>query len=115
MLSRVNEAVLCMERVLGGVEYIVDTVSRNGQAKVVAVWECDKVAVTPALSMVYGMKLRDASRDAAVVEPLAKAADDVLTALGIAHGPAHTKFIVTEAGPIFICSRACCQVCILFV
>jgi biotin carboxylase len=109
MLSRVNAGVLCMERVVNGTEYTIDTVSRNGESKVVAIWEIDKTAITPALSMVYGMRLRDLTHDPALMAALGGVTTAVLPALGIVHGPAHTKVIVDKGGVVFLTARASCQ------
>jgi biotin carboxylase len=109
MLSRVNAGVLCMERVVKGTEYTIDTVSRNGESKIVAIWECDKTTITPALTMVYGMRLRDLAHAPALGRALAGLTSAALPALGIAHGPAHTKVIVDGRGPVFLTARASCQ------
>ena len=36
LLSQVNEAVLCME-IVEGTEYVIDSVSRNGECKVISI------------------------------------------------------------------------------
>lgn len=110
MLSRVNEGALCMERIGEGTEYIVDTVSRRGQSKIVAVWECDKTSLTPALSLMYGMRLRDLASDSINVSAISRVIDSALSALGVIHGPAHTKLFVKSGDVTFLSSRSCCQV-----
>ncbi len=57
-----NTATLVQE-FLDGTEYVVDTVSRDGVHKVVAVWEYDKRVVNGAPFVYYGVILRDASSD----------------------------------------------------
>lgn len=109
MLSRVNEGVLCMEHIVCGTEYIVDTVSRRGESKIVAVWECDMTAAAP--TMVYGMRLRDMATSRSKVGALNEVINKVLSALGVLHGPAHSKFIVDDNNSVcFLTSRACFQV-----
>jgi predicted ATP-grasp superfamily ATP-dependent carboligase len=57
-----NTATLVQEY-LEGAEYVVDTVSRDGTHKVVAVWEYDKREMNGAPFVYYGVLLRAASGD----------------------------------------------------
>lgn len=82
-----NTATLVQEY-LEGTEYVVDTVSRDGKHKCVAVWEYDKRRVNDAPFVYFGVILR------AVDETLAPMVDyvlKVLDALEIRHGPAHAE------------------------
>jgi biotin carboxylase len=95
-----NQATLVQEY-LDGTEYVVDTVSRDGVTKVVAVWEYDKRAVNDAPFVYYGVLLR-AAPDGSL---LAKAADYVLKvvkALEIVHGPAHAEVKVVRGEPCLV-------------
>lgn len=87
-----NQATLVQEY-LEGTEYVVDTVSRNGVTKVVALWEYDKRAVNGASFVYYGVLLR-AAPDGSVLAKVADYVLKVVRALGIAHGPAHAEVIV---------------------
>ncbi|KAF1794965.1 ATP-grasp fold, subdomain 2 [Phytophthora cactorum] len=84
-----NQATLVQEY-LDGTEYVVDTVSRNGVTKVVAVWEYDKRAVNDAPFVYYGVLLR-AAPDGSVVK-----------ALEIVHGPAHAEVKVVRGEPCLV-------------
>lgn len=82
-----NTATLVQEY-LEGTEYVVDTVSRAGRHKCVAVWEYDKRRANDAPFVYYGVILR------AVDDKLAPMVDyvlKVLDALEIRHGPAHAE------------------------
>jgi len=57
-----NQSLLVQEY-LQGTEYVVDTVSRNGVHKVVAVWEYDKREANGAAFVYYGAILREAQGD----------------------------------------------------
>merc|ERR1712137_1396248 len=61
-----NSEVLVQEY-LSGIEYVVDSVSQNGNHKVVAVWEYDKRAANGAPFVYFGMRLMD-SQDATAQE-----------------------------------------------
>ncbi|RHY25963.1 hypothetical protein DYB32_007986 [Aphanomyces invadans] len=99
-----NRATLVQEY-LTGTEYVVDTVSRDGEHKVVAVWEYDKRAVNGAPFVYYGVLLREASGPTilAIIEYIFK----VLDALNIRHGPGHAevKFVGGEPCLVEIGSR----------
>ncbi|RHY38374.1 hypothetical protein DYB30_010124 [Aphanomyces astaci] len=99
-----NRATLVQEY-LTGTEYVVDTVSRDGQHKVVAVWEYDKRAVNGAPFVYYGVILREASGPTilAIIAYIYK----VLDALHIRHGPGHAevKFVRGEPCLVEIGSR----------
>ncbi|KAJ0403433.1 hypothetical protein ATCC90586_001722 [Pythium insidiosum] len=83
-----NTATLVQEY-LHGTEYVVDTVSRNGVHKVVAVWEYDKRSVNGAPFVYYGVLLRAAAGD--VINSIVDYVLKVLDALDIVHGPGHAE------------------------
>lgn len=99
-----NTATLVQE-FLDGTEYVVDTVSRNGVHKVVAVWEYDKRVMNGAPFVYFGVLLRAAT--GAVLGPVADYVLKVLDALEIVHGPGHAevKFVNGEPCLVEIGSR----------
>ena len=64
-MGLLNEGVLVQE-FLDGIEYVVDSVSRDGVHKTTAVWEYDKRSINGANFVYFGMRIMDAS------EPVAK-------------------------------------------
>ncbi|EEY59748.1 uncharacterized protein PITG_20994 [Phytophthora infestans T30-4] len=95
-----NQATLVQEY-LEGTEYVVDTVSRNGVTKVVAVWEYDKRAVNDAPFVYYGVLLR-AAPDGSVLAKVADYVLKVVKALEIDHGPAHAEVKVVRGEPCLV-------------
>lgn len=95
-----NQATLVQEY-LDGTEYVVDTVSRNGVHKVVALWEYDKRAVNGAPFVYYGVLLRDAP-DGSLLEKVANYVLKVLDALEIVHGPGHAEVKVVRGEPCLV-------------
>ena len=94
-----NERVL-VQSYLSGTEYIVDTVSVDGQAFVCGVWEYDK-RLLPNGKPIYNRDvLLDA--DAPVCAPLIAYTRQVLDALGVHNGPAHSEVIVGPNGPVVV-------------
>ncbi len=83
-----NNNVLLQEY-LSGTEFVVDQVSRDGQHKLIVVWEYDKRSVNNANFVYFGMKIVN-SRDPKVAL-LKDYADRVLDALGIKNGPSHME------------------------
>ncbi|DAZ92695.1 TPA: hypothetical protein N0F65_009592 [Lagenidium giganteum] len=94
-----NTATLVQE-FLEGTEYVVDTVSRNGVHKVVAVWEYDKRVVNGAPFVYYGVLLRAAAGD--VITPIVDYVLKVLDALEIVHGPGHAEVKFTKGEPCLV-------------
>ncbi|CAI5720303.1 unnamed protein product [Peronospora destructor] len=95
-----NQATLVQEY-LDGTEYVVDTVSRNGVTKVVALWEYDKRAVNGAPFVYYGVLLR-AAPDGSVLAKVSDYVLKVVDALEIAHGPAHAEVKVVRGEPCLV-------------
>jgi hypothetical protein len=98
-LGQVNEGVLVQE-FLDGPEYVVDSVSKNGERKVACVWEYDKRAVNDANFVYFGMRCVSPEEPvfAVVVEYQAK----ILSALGIKNGPGHAEIKMTGHGPCLV-------------
>eukprot|EP00953_Heterococcus_sp_UTEX-ZZ885_P040223 20572-Heterococcus_DN1.PRE.1 len=87
-LGSVNEGALVQEY-LDGTEYVIDSVSRDGVHKVVAIWEYDKRSVNGANFVYFGMKLNAASGEKE--QQLCDYALTVLDAMGVVHGPGHME------------------------
>lgn len=94
-----NTGVLVQERVYGD-EYYVNTVSRHGLHRVAEVWRYTKL-VGPAGAPIYDYDepVDPATPTAAAIRAFV---GDVLTALGIVNGPAHTEVILTASHPVLI-------------
>lgn len=92
----VNEAVLVQEY-LRGQEWAVDTVSRDGEAKVVAVWRYDKRQANGAPCVYFGTMLEAAPVGSEARRVADYVAQEVLPALGVKWGPTHTEVILAPA------------------
>ena len=88
-----NDVVLA-QAFLAGVEYAVDSVSRDGEHKVTALWRYDKRPANGGAFVYRGTWLADAAGAGAVLETLRACLD----ALGHANGPAHSELIVGDDG-----------------
>ena len=88
-----NDVVLA-QAFLAGVEYAVDSVSRDGEHKVTALWRYDKRPANGGDFVYRGTWLADAAGAGAVLETLRACLD----ALGHANGPAHSELIVGDDG-----------------
>ncbi|KAF0700666.1 Aste57867_8844 [Aphanomyces stellatus] len=101
-----NHALLVQEY-LEGTEYVVDTVSRAGEHKVVAVWEYDKRSANGAAFVYYGALLREAKGD--VVLSIVNYVFKVLDALSINNGPGHAEVKFVRGEPCLIEIGARCH------
>ncbi|MFE4536898.1 ATP-grasp domain-containing protein [Streptomyces scopuliridis] len=99
IFDRPNTEAL-VQSFLEGTEYIVDTVSVDGDRYVCGVWEYEK-QILPGGKNVYDL---DVLLDPATepVPELIAYVDTVLKALGILHGPAHAEVIMTPRGPALV-------------
>lgn len=86
-----------LQEVLVGREWIVDTVSRNGQHKALALWRYDKGEANGAPFVYFGVEARGVESDEE--EQLVSYAMRVLDALGWRWGPAHLEIMSTTSGP----------------
>ena len=91
-LGLTNEGVLVQE-FLQGTEYVIDTVSRNSQHKVAAIWEYDRRPTNGAGFVLHGQKLLPGTHP--VVEMIVPYAEQVLDALEVKHGPSHMEVKLT--------------------
>ena len=105
-LGLVNRAVLVQEY-LEGQEYVIDTVSRDGEHKVVAIWAYDRRAANGAQFVNFGQRLLTMSEEhcQAIVDYQLK----VLNALGIKHGPTHGEVKWHQGEPVLIEVGARCH------
>lgn len=87
-LGQINEGVLVQE-FLEGPEFVVDSVSKDGVHKVIALWSYDRRPTNGAGFVLHGQSLVGSSDP--VVAPLVAYAEQVLDALEIKHGPAHME------------------------
>eukprot|EP00985_Skeletonema_marinoi_P033822 scaffold42277_cov153-Skeletonema_marinoi.AAC.1 len=94
-----NTEVLCQE-FLRGKEYVVDTVSRDGEHKTCAVWVYDKRAANGAAFVYFGMVPIDTSTQEAKL--LINYCNRTLDALKMQNGPSHAEIILTASGPCLV-------------
>ena len=99
VLGLLNEAVLVQEY-LEGTEYVIDMVSRDGEHKVVAIWEYDRRAVNGASFVCFGQ--RCLTIDDPRVKELVAYQKRVCTALGILNGPSHGEVKWFQNEPVLI-------------
>eukprot|EP00804_Cyclotella_cryptica_P013837 CCRYP_018173-RA/>CCRYP_018173-RA protein AED:0.09 eAED:0.09 QI:1797/1/1/1/0.87/0.66/9/457/484 len=94
-----NTEVLCQE-FLRGKEYVVDSVSRDGEHKCMQVWVYDKRPANGAAFVYFGMLPIDSSSQDAKL--LINYCNSVLNALQIKNGPSHAEIILTASGPCLV-------------
>ena len=94
-----NEGVVAQEYLVGG-EYIVDTVSRDGQHHVTDMWKYEKISANGITDLTCGLRILP--RHGEVQDELVPYCFDVLDALGIAHGAAHIEVKLTPSGPCVV-------------
>jgi biotin carboxylase len=105
-LGLVNKAVLVQEY-LEGTEYVVDCVSRDGEHKVVAIWEYDRRSVNGASFVCYGQRLMQPSEPR--FEELIAYQRKVITALGVKHGATHGEVKWCRGEPVLVEVGARCH------
>jgi hypothetical protein len=94
-----NKEILC-QSYLQGTEYIVDSVSAQGQVYICGIWRYVKTLVAGGKNIYDRDVLIDPASDEA--QALIAYIPKVLEALGIANGPAHSEVIITESGPALV-------------
>ncbi len=96
----IDNTIALVQSYLEGTEYIVDTVSADGHVYVCGVWQYDK-RLLPNGKPIYN---RDVLMDAddPVCASLISYTSQVLDALGIHNGPAHSEVIVRADGPVVV-------------
>ncbi len=98
-LGLVNEEIL-VQSYLAGREYMVNSVSLNGQHYITDIWIYDK-SVKPGYATIYDRNVLLES-ESPVSQILAEFTKNVLDSLEIKFGPGHTEVIITEAGPALV-------------
>lgn len=91
---------LLVQEFIDGDEYIVNTVSCNGDHRVTLIWKYSKVK-TPDGSVIYDiMETVDelSLGEAEMISYAYKVAD----AIGIEYGPVHGEYMIDEKGPVLI-------------
>ena len=111
-LGMVNTAVLVQEY-LEGQEYVVDMVSRDGDHKVLAIWEFDWRATNDSSFVCHGCRLLSVGDNTgrADLNHIIAYQKRVCTALGILNGPSHGEIIWSdrEQRPILVEVGARCH------
>ncbi|TDB99462.1 ATP-grasp domain-containing protein [Micromonospora fluostatini] len=101
-----NRAVLAQEYLVGS-EYLVNTVSLDGRHHVTDVWKMHHISANGVRDL--GASAQLLPRRGPESDPLVTYTCQVLDALGLRHGPAHTELKLTPNGPRLIetAARAC--------
>lgn len=94
-----NETVLAQEY-LAGDEYFVNTVSRGGAHHIVEIWRYHKHRIDDTRSMVSNE--HPVSPDDPAARQVGCYALDVLDALEVRNGAAHTEIMLTANGPVLV-------------
>ena len=103
-LGLVNEGVLVQEYLTGD-EFVVDSVSWDGEHKCAALWVYDRRAANGGAFVCFGQHLLDADEHEAIISY----AHRVLDALGIRFGPTHAEVKLTPTGPCLVEVGARCH------
>jgi len=98
-LGMVNEGVLVQEY-LSGTEYVVDTVSKNGSHKCVALWEYDRRPTNGAGFVLHGQKLL--THDEPRMRRIVEYHFTVLDALNIKNSPGHGEVKWFQDEPVLV-------------
>ncbi|HVB45335.1 MAG TPA: ATP-grasp domain-containing protein [Streptosporangiaceae bacterium] len=93
-----NDVVLAQE-LLAGQQFMVNTVSVNGDHYVAEIWEDTRRPVGGGVA--YELE-KLVTPGVEPQEALARYVSQVLDALGIAWGPAHSEVMLTDSGPVLI-------------
>ncbi|MEU0086122.1 ATP-grasp domain-containing protein [Streptomyces sp. NPDC006274] len=94
-----NSEIL-VQSYLKGTEYIVDTVSCDGERYACGVWQYEKTLL-PSGKNIYNRDIL-VDPDSELVTALVSYVDEVLAALGVRWGPAHAEVIMTDEGPALV-------------
>ncbi|MGC4985937.1 ATP-grasp domain-containing protein [Streptomyces sp. DT193] len=91
---------ILVQSYLKGTEYIVDTVSADGEHYACGVWQYEKTLL-PSGKNIYNRDILLAP-DAGPVQALVAYVREVLAALDVRWGPAHAEVIMTGQGPALV-------------
>jgi len=102
MAGRIEHVLL--QEFLEGQEYIVDTVSRDGQHVLVAIWRNKKNfnVKSGVMTWEYSELLPSSGDPQDEIVKYVMAKGGVLDSLGIRYGPAHIEVMMTSNGPCLI-------------
>ena len=98
-LGEVNDSV-CVQELVSGQQYFVNTVSREGRHYVGEIWT-DVRRPVPGHSLAYD-HCDLLPVDGEQQRELVARVREVLDALGVRWGPAHTEFVWTDSGPVLL-------------
>jgi len=98
-LGLVNEEVLVQEY-LTGTEYVVDSVSRDGYHKIIALWEYDRRPTNGAQFVLHGQRLMTSQEAASKL--LIPYIRSVLDALQIRNGPGHAEVKIHHGEAVLV-------------
>lgn len=106
--GEINTGALIQEKI-DGTEYIVNTLTCNGQTYITAVYVYRKRAI-PGGSMLYDINTNIMNSEITPeIENLMKYALDVVKAIGIKYGPVHGEYMIDEDGPVLM--EVNCRIC----
>ena len=88
-----NDVILA-QQFLEGPEYAIDSVSRNGEHKVTALWRYDKVGFVYQCTRLVPVD--------GATRPIINALFEALDAAGHANGPAHSELIISDGVPTLV-------------
>ena len=86
--------MILAQQFLEGPEYAIDSVSRNGEHKVTALWRYDKVGFVYQCTRLVPVD--------GTTRPIINALFEALDAAGHANGPAHSELIVVDDVPTLV-------------
>jgi biotin carboxylase len=98
-LGEPNDSV-CAQQLLTGDQYFVNTVSVDGRHALCEIWR-DRKRPAPGRSMIYDIE-ELVPWGSSVLVQLVAYVHDVLSALHVTHGPAHTEVMWTADGPVLV-------------
>ena len=88
-----NDVILA-QQFLEGPEYAIDSVSRNGEHKVTALWRYDKIGFVYQCTRLVPVD--------GATRPIIEALIEALDAAGHANGPAHSELIISDGVPTLV-------------
>jgi biotin carboxylase len=98
-LGLVNEEILVKEY-LRVIEYVVDSVSRDGYHKIIALWEYDRRPTNGAQFVLHGQRLMTSNEEASKL--LIPYIRSVLDALQIRNGPGHAEVKIHNGEAVLV-------------
>ncbi|TDB82239.1 ATP-grasp domain-containing protein [Micromonospora sp. KC721] len=99
VIGELNDSV-CVQRLVTGDQYFVNTISRAGRHSVCEIWQ-DRKRALPGRSLVYDIE-ELVPYGVGPTRELVSYVKSVLDALALTEGPAHTEVMWTAEGPMLI-------------